>query len=110
MNRILFRVLTANAVVLVQCGTLAGCVNKEVGAVARVACGFADVLLTETDLQAVKNAFGESRVGARTCDAVRAFFRQGSGGAEEPIEITAPTQTKIGLPDGTTLTVLIEPP
>ncbi len=98
------------AAALFQCAVLTACVTNQVGVAARVACGFADVLLTESDLLAVKNAFGEGKTGARTCDAVRAFFQEASGGAQEPIEIVGPTTAKITLPDGTPLSVQLEPP
>lgn len=73
----------------------------------RVACGFADVLVTELDLDKVEMAFsGEASAGKKLCRAVRAYsdstFDDGipAGGVEK---------AAIPLPTGDVISVEIEP-
>lgn len=84
--------------------SLAGCLAQPLDVI-RIACGFADVLVAETDLQKVNQSFlGADAPGSKLCRAVRAIAVPPSGvpagGLEEgPISLT--------LPSGESVTVTI---
>lgn len=75
---------------------------------ARVLCGFADVLIEETDIAKVANAFaGSDSDGAKVCRAVRAFT-EGTDGSDAPISDDG--SVKLPLPTGDQVFVTIQPP
>lgn len=75
---------------------------------ARVLCGFADVLIAETDITKVANAFaGFDSDGAKVCRAVRAFT-EGTEDADAPI--SADARVKLPLPTGEEVQITIQPP
>lgn len=78
----------------------------------RIACTFAEVLVSETDIPAVKKAFGDnSSTGKKICDAVSILLSDGDAGSEEPVAINAPTSIDLPLDgDGAVAQVTLLPP
>lgn len=75
---------------------------------ARILCGFADVLIEETDIAKVANAFaGPDSDGTKVCRAVRAFTED-TGGTDAPI--SGDGSVKLPLPNGEEVFIAIQPP
>ncbi|MEP4343625.1 MAG: hypothetical protein ABJP90_11565 [Paracoccaceae bacterium] len=75
---------------------------------ARVLCGFADVLIEETDIAKVAKAFaGTDSDGTKVCRAVRAFTED-TDGADAPI--SGDGTTKLPLPNGEDVPITLQPP
>ncbi len=100
------KVLTTQVLTLVSSATLFACGPfPEVG---RVLCGFADVLIAETDIAKVAGAFeGEDSDAAKVCRAVRAFT-ESPGSDDSPI--TGQDPTTLPLPNGQEVIVTLVPP
>lgn len=78
----------------------------------KIACTFAEVLVNETDISAVKKAFGDdSSTGKKICDAVAILLSDGDTGSEEPIVVDAPISINLPLEDdGAVAQVTLLPP
>ena len=75
----------------------------------RILCGFADVLVEQTELEIARQAFGDDDdLGSRICRAA-AILLTGDG-EQEPSPIIAVTNVDLPLPDGESIPVQIAPP
>lgn len=104
--------LQRSSVLLLLAAPLFSC-TSEAEQTARVICGFADVLIAETDLSLINQAFGgDDTVGTKACTAVRAYIGDTATetGEPEPFSVSAPTPAGIELPDGKKVNVILEPP
>ncbi|NOC90617.1 hypothetical protein [Ruegeria sp. HKCCD6604] len=85
------------------------CITPGFGTTLRVLCGFADVLISETDLGEIQDAFaGEDNAAKLVCDAI---LKKGvvEPGAPQPIVVTG--ETIIPLPSNVEQTkVTVLPP
>lgn len=76
------------------------------GTVTRVACGFANVLVQETDLGKIATAVaGDETIGKKVCEAV---LGEVADGEATPVEFE-PGNLTLNLPDGQTAVVELVP-
>lgn len=73
----------------------------------RILCGFADIVMAETDIPKVEAAFaGEESFGKKICRAFRAYSQEQQPGA---VPVDGGTVTVLPLPSGETIDLKILP-
>lgn len=95
--------LLALAVSLAACGI-------DPKAVPTIACSFANVLVAQTDIPKLDEAFGDdSAAGSRVCKAIGILLTGDDTGASEPAEIDQITKIDFPLPSGEIIEVTLAP-
>jgi hypothetical protein len=91
--------------------TLVSCGGVPPEVFPNLVCGFARVVVKETDIPLFETNFGtDAGAGQRVCNAIAALLTDGGSGESEPIVIRENTVQPITLPDGSEVVVTLQPP